>query len=270
MNQYSLLTLFLLFVHTSFAQFTSDRYHPKSILSKQRIDSCKIYSKTKTEAPKLSEVLLYSLSGDIIKIIDYEGEYSNTYRYDTTGRLVAKYFIPVGEGFYERDTLIYDTNNNLILDIAYKYDGSESTRYKYVYSKNILQKEFYFLNEKLKTVTEYVYDGKNRLIKETHIYNGQISELYSYKYDDSNNLIEFTTSSSTGTVNSKQFFKYNTNNLKIEQSIYDENNMLSQVYKTYYLENGLIDYEEWFTGIENNKINKSDYKKLIYTYTVKK
>ena len=61
--------------------------------------------------------------------------------------------------------------------------------------------------------------------------------------------------------------KYNAQNLLTQMKVYGKNLQLSQQYTTVYQDNGLIDYRIWNTGIKNNNLENSDYRKNSYTYS---
>uniref|UniRef100_UPI0025E9F5B2 PKD domain-containing protein n=1 Tax=Eubacterium sp. TaxID=142586 RepID=UPI0025E9F5B2 len=116
------------------------------------------------------------------------------YEYDKLGRLIKKY-----EGDALRESLKYDTLNNLISKEEYK--GSSSKKTEYSYDKNgRLTTETTEKGDK-KNTTKYQYDTNSNLVKET-----KGNKVVEYSYDNGDRLssrVESISSSKTGTNNQK-------------------------------------------------------------------
>lgn len=253
-------------MHSGFCQFTFDRYHPKEIIKNQKVDTCKIFNKEKDKLI-LQQEIIYLADGSESEYIDISNECSTKYYYNKNGMKIAEYFIPFGGSFLEKDTLLYDEHGNKYRQIKYSKNGTEASSSEYEYTGNKPVVEKYFSKGNLEMIYKNVYDSRNRLKKVKYILLKNANGYCTYKYDKNNNFIQFKAINVSGEVTLRQEYKYDKKNLRTELDVYGLNNKLIQMYKTNYLESGLIDSEEWFTGIKNENMNDSDHEIKIYQYT---
>ena len=248
------------------AQFSLDHYHPAALYAKEGIDTCSIYVLQPDSSLEIEQSYIYNEQGLEIENRKDDQGFSFKNIYDDSGRQVAQYFVPFGEKFYERDTLIYNANNQLIKRITYENDGSESYREEYDYEDNRIKEERYILKNELQTKYLYFYDSHNRLQHEELFFKGNHSEDWFYKYDRNDSLSSFANVAVNGDTTVLQKFEYNSLGLRVKHIIYT-NRQLSMEYLTSYDDRKLIRYREAYTDIKNNDPLTGDYEKTIYKYT---
>jgi len=177
--------------------------------------------------------------------------------------------VPFGETApYEKDSLLYDNNGDLIKQITIDNSGNESRRNEYEYKNHLIVLEKYFLAGNLNVIIKYKYDDKNRLIAQERTFKNDPDGKWLYKYDDNNNIIEFSIITPEGKVSITQKIKYDAYNCMIEMAAYGETGTLDQLYKTQYDKDHLIVQEESFTSIQKGDLKNADYKKTIYKYII--
>ncbi len=267
MKKILLIALLVILFNSTYAQFSLDHYHPVDIIKTEGIDSCSIYVLQPDSSLTIEQSYIYNLKGlEIENKRDFQN-FSFIYEYNEEGIKVAQFFVPFGEGYFERDTLIYDKKGRLIQKITYSSDGKESKRNEYDYKKRLIKEERYILKGKLQTKSLYRYNKKKRIKKIEKYFRGKHQEDWIHEYDSDNNLISFITISTNGDTTLRHNFNYNKSGLRIKHSIYLQGNRLSTIFLTTYDKKGLISYMEAITGIKNNDPKTGEYEKTIYKYT---
>ena len=267
MKKTLLIALSVILIKYVSGQFSLDHYHPVDIIAAEGIDTCSIYVLQSDSSHVIEQSYIYNPKGlEIENRRDYQ-KFSFIYRYNEEGLQIAQYFVPFGEIFFERDTLIYDKKGRLRQRITYSTDGSESKRNEYDYKKRLIKEERYILKGKLQTKSLYKYDKKKRVHRIEKYLKGNHWQDWIHEYDDNDNLISFTTVAANGVITLLHEFEYNEKGLRIKHLIYSEGDKLSTQFSTTYDSIGLILFMEAITSIKNNDLATGDYEKTIYKYT---
>ena len=267
MNKIILGIVFLItFQHVN-AQFSLDHYSPFELIAKEGIDTCSIFVLDTDSILTIEQSYMYDMMGmEIENRRDFQ-KFSFTYQYDESGNKVSEYFVPFGEDYYERDTLLYDKKERLIKKITFNKTGVESKRNEFDYKGNLLKEERYILKGNLQTKSLYHYNKENRVAKIERFFRGKHNEDWVHEYDLNGNLISFITISANGDTTLLHKFDYNKSGLRIKHSIFSKGKILSNVFITEYNSKGLIVWMEAISEIENNDISTGEVEKTIYKYT---
>lgn len=267
MNRIILGIICLITLQNAKAQFSLDHYHPVKRIAEEGIDTCSVYLLNPDSSLTIEQSYIYDTMGlEIENRRDFQ-EFSFIYNYNENGDKVAEYFVPFGEDYYERDTLLYDQEGRLIKKITFNRNGTESKRNEYDYQGNLLKEERYILKGKLQTRSLYSYDNEKQLTKIERFFRGKHNEDWVHEYDNNGNLVSFITISANGDTTLTHKFEYNSAELKVQQSVYLRGMQLNSVFKTTYDSKGLILWMETISGIQNNDPTTGKRKKTIYQYT---
>lgn len=257
--------LSILMTSQAFGQYASDRYYPKEIIKKEKVAACKIYEDS-AGTLNLTDEIRYDEDGKETELVSHKWGYAEKFFYNDKGMKIARYFTPEGDHFWERDTLLYNKGGMLTAVITYNYDGSQSKRSEYEYADSQLVKERFFFGGHLSFTSKYTYSDNGRKRVEKRVIKDQPDEISTCFYDQNKNLTEFIRDGE-GDDRIDHVYTYDAHGRKTQESLYGMVGHLDQFYRTAYLENGLIDFEEAFTGIKNNDLKQSDYVKTVYHYT---
>lgn len=265
--QLALFSVFIFASQLSRAQFSLDHYHPKELIAELGIDTCSIFVEEADGSLTIEQSYIYDLLGnEIVNQRDFQ-EFSFIYHYNEDGVKVAEYFVPFGEDFYERDTLIYNDKGRLVNKITYKNDGTESKRNEYDYKGDQILEERYILKGNLQTRSIYSYNDEGRVSKIERYFRGTHSEDWIHEYDKSGDLITFKTVSAKGETTLLHKFEYNEKGLRIKHSVYSGGVDLINVILTEYDSKGLIEWEKNISSIENNDETTGEVEKTVYRYS---
>ncbi len=235
------------------AQFTMDFYYPERTFANLGVESCDIYELNSDSTLELEQTYRFNVNGELIENQrDFQG-FSLVGKFDANNRKVAEYMIPFGEDFFERDTLIYNKNGELVMRITYAHDGKESKRNEYDYKNGKLFEERYILDGQVQVKSVFMYDGKLNSTREIRFFRGQHQEDWVRIFNEKGDLIRFITITPKGDTALLNTFTYNQNGDLIEHHIYSGAEIIHYE-KITYKANGLIDYV-----IENGE-------KKIYMY----
>lgn len=261
-----ILCLFLLcFNRTSFTQFSLDHYHPLALIAEEQIDTCSVFALGVDSVLTIEQSYIYDTMGrEIENRRDFQ-KFSFIYHYNQN--LVSEYFLPFGDEFYERDTLIYDKKGRLIKRITFNKHGIESKRNEYVYKDTLVKTERYIFKGNLQTESNYQYSSNNRALKIQKFFRGKHNEDWLHIYDLNGNLLSFKTVAVNGDTTLAHQFEYNDDGLQISQAIYIKGKVLNTIFITKYDGKGLISSKETITDIKNNDPSTGAVETKIYKYT---
>tara|TARA_B100001057_G_C22618557_1_gene859511 strand:+ start:73 stop:882 length:810 start_codon:yes stop_codon:yes gene_type:complete len=267
MKKIILIILTLTILQKVNAQFSLDHYSPTKLIADEGIDTCSIFVMSQDSSLTIEQSYIYDALGNEIENRRDFQKFSFLYQYDDKGNKTLEFFIPFGEEYYERDTLLYNRKGRLRKKLTFSRDGTESKRNEYDYKKNLIKEERYILKGKLQTRSLYSYDKKKRITKIMRYFKGKHNEDWLHEYDENNNLISFTTISANGDTTLVHKFEYNDRGLRTKHSIFTKGSKLSTVFLTEYDTKGLIMTMQAITGIKNNDEATGEIEKTIYKYT---
>lgn len=117
----------------------------------------------------------------------------------------------------------FDDNGNMIEERSYNDDGTLSglSTYKYDSLNNRIEDDWYNVSPFPLTKYIFEYDTSNNLIKETTIRKDGLGRQIFYKYDSDNRKIEYSIQESPENPKTRTFrYKYDSNNNLIEEWYY--------------------------------------------------
>ncbi len=255
------------YTQTSFAQYSTDRYHPKEVIAEEGIDSCRVFVVEGDDWTLKHEIIYDEQGNEIEYASNLRGHYS-LYDYNENGQLIAEYFVPFGENYYSKDSLFYNEQGQLIQRNTYGGDGKRSSTNTYKYKDDLLILSTYQVTNNAQLISEYEYEKNKMTIRKVFDDKPHGAEIHIF--DKKKNLIEFQGLDAEGNVLVKHKNKYDKKNRQTELAAYDRDGQLSQVYKTTYQKNGLIKFKETYTSIVDGKLENAEYEKTIYEYIVTK
>lgn len=158
---------------------------------------------------------------------------------------------------------IYNKNGLLITSIKYFPNNTFYTNIIKCYNQNGLLTNFNKYNPDGSLSFRQCFMYKYTNLTESFLYNSDYSlrnKTY-YKYNDSGLLIERIINSANGIVLSKQSYKYDLNNNKIETIEYDPSDTLRLSYRNKYSNGNLIESHDFNANLNSTSIRNYQYDK---------
>ena len=256
--------------------YSSKLYLPSHIIKDLNIDTCKIYKSTLSGELILEHDIIFDSQGLIIEKSYYtngnkKNGFKYQYGYNGFGKEINRYFIPIGETYYERDTAIYNASNRLETQTTFSKKGDWTRMYKYLYKGNALVKIENLKKSGVNSESLYTYNKNNTISRVETVFpsHPQYNSKSEYSYDKKGNLVEHTHTDSNGSHVLTHKISYNNKGLEFKFESYDKDMNLSQVYIKEYNNNFLLVKITSYTNIKNGDIKSGDYGETIYEYIKK-
>lgn len=270
---FSLLSI--LFVTGLSAQITPEKYYPKQTLIRLGVDSCAIFKESKEGKLKPDLTVQYNKDHSVMTFLDYVSGMRIVFNYGKDSLLHSQKLYMIEKGvktLMSTDSFIYNSKR---LKTKYQSINHSSTKIKnfsidYTYRNDSLIREVYqYGNEVFRTVIHY-FDYKTNTLNKTSISpQAKIENLY-YKYDNNGLLSSYFSIGDMKDTVFVQRYKNDSKGRRTETLIYNGLGELENMYRTHYNPEGLIDYEEEFLSIKENKPSNSVYVKKVYRYSYRK
>ena len=176
---------------------------------------------------------------------------------------------------------IYDNEDNLITEVAFKENGDTSSIQRYDHDKN--NNEVYFYKQSTIGKWEYFYEyeksnssfenknKKNKLLQSVRVdydwreKRNKISDITFYKYDSKNRLIQIT-KYDEGIFQDKYVYRYNNLNqvTKRLSYVYDQEKLVREEEYEYNKEGNIITINDQDYRSGKNKVTKYTYEYEYY------
>lgn len=148
----------------------------------------------------------------------------------------------------------FDQNNNILLDINYADEYEIESKTIYEYSGKILKKEINFFDEEnISEEAEYFYNQNDKIEKIKISYADESFSIKEYSYNNEKNELQIIQFDEENEVESKEYLKFNSENLLIEKQVFDYDNILIEQIVNKYDNNKNIIYSKEFYKYDDIK-----------------
>lgn len=148
----------------------------------------------------------------------------------------------------------FDQNNNILLDINYADEYEIESKTIYEYSGKILKKEINFFDEEnISEEAEYFYNQNDKIEKIKISYADESFSIKEYSYNNEKNELQIIQFDEENEVESKEYLKFNSENLLIEKQVFDYDNILIEQIENKYDNNKNIIYSKEFYKYDDIK-----------------
>lgn len=267
--------LFLLFTaFTASAQVSPDKYFPKKLIYSLNVDSCTILKSGREGKAKYDLKVVYDRVNKKMYFDDFYSGMRMEFLYNKDTQLFIQNMSSRKPKIVlmSQDSFIYNSKGQKVRYKSVRFNDKKAKPIvtEYEYRNDTLIKETYKYGSDVFRTVYYTYDAKKRN-KEQLIINTQAkTEHFIYSYNVINQLISYV---SIGDFNDTLFtykYIYDMNGRVSETRVYNAMGQLENLYKTTYLQNGLIDFEEEYLLIKNGQLETAVYQKKTFKYAYKK